>query len=74
MGFNLWRMSMFKDPQLTKPWFKTLNGKDGVGVGTQDLTFWSMARKYGYRCAVDCGVRVGHLDFEGKFGEADMMW
>jgi hypothetical protein len=74
MGFNLWRMSMFRDPQLKKPWFKTLNGKDGVGIGTQDLTFWSDARKYGYRCAVDCSVKVGHLDFDGKFGEADIMW
>lgn len=60
MGFNLWRMSMFKDERLRKPWFKTLAGKDGVG--TQDLYFWGDARKYGYRCAIDCGVKVGHYD------------
>ena len=74
MGFNLWRLAMFKDERLKKPWFKTLNGKDGQGVGTQDLTFWSDARKYGYRCAIDCRVRVGHYDLEGKFGPPDMMW
>lgn len=74
MGFNLWRLSMFKDTRLRRPWFKTLNGKDGVGIGTQDLYFWGDARKYGYRCAIDCGIRVGHYDYEGKFGPPDMVW
>lgn len=60
MGFALWRISMFKDDRLRKPWFKTI--ADHTGVGTQDLYFWSDARKYGYRCAVDCGVKVGHYD------------
>jgi len=60
MGFALWRLSIFKDPRLTQPWFQT---KKGIGgVSTQDLAFWSDARKYGYRCAVDCRVRVGHFD------------
>jgi len=60
MGFNLWRISMFKDAKLRRPWFKTLAGADGVG--TQDLFFWGDARKHGYRCAVDCSVLVGHYD------------
>jgi hypothetical protein len=72
MGFALWRLSMFKDDRLRKPWFKTLAGTEGVG--TQDLYFWGDARKHGYRCAVDCSVRVGHYDLEGKFGPPDMMW
>jgi hypothetical protein len=58
MGFNLWRMSMFKNANLRKPWFKTQAGADGVG--TQDLYFWGDARKHGIRCAIDCSVRVGH--------------
>jgi hypothetical protein len=62
MGFNLFRLSMFKDERLRKPWFKTLNGSEGQGVGTQDLYFWSDARKYGYRCAIDCSVKVGHYE------------
>jgi hypothetical protein len=74
MGFNLWRLSMFRDTRLKKPWFETYNGKDGKGVGTQDLTFWSDARKYGYRCAIDCSVKVGHYDHRGDFGPAGMMW
>jgi len=60
MGFNLWRMNMFKDDRLRRPWFKTI--ADSTGIGTQDLYFWSDARRYGYRCAVDCSVRVGHYD------------
>jgi len=60
MGFNLWRISMFKDQKLRRPWFKTRAGIDGTG--TQDLTFWSDAKKYGYRCAIDCRIPVGHHD------------
>jgi hypothetical protein len=69
MGFNLWRLAMFKDDRLRKPWFKTLNGSEGGGVGTQDLYAWSDFRKYGYRCAVDCDVRVGHYSVSD-----DMVW
>jgi len=59
MGFNLWRMSMFRDKKLRRPWFVTQK-KDGIA--TQDLYFWSDAKKHGYRCAVDCSVKVGHYD------------
>ena len=74
MGFALWRLSMFKDKKFEKPWFKTLNGKDGKGVATQDLSFWTKAFQRGYKCAVDCGVRVGHYDMKGEFGPPDTMW
>lgn len=60
MGFNLWRLSMFKDKKIPRPLFRTLAGEGGIG--TQDLAFWGEARKHGYRCAVDCGVLVGHYD------------
>ncbi len=69
MGFNLWRLSMFKDERLRKPWFKTLTGAEGQGVGTQDLYAWADFRKNGYRCAVDCRVLVGHYD-----ASADVPW
>jgi hypothetical protein len=67
MGFNLWRLSMFKDPKLRKPWFRTIAGAEGVG--TQDLHFWANARANGYRCAIDCDVLVGHYDHS-----ADITW
>jgi hypothetical protein len=60
MGFNLWRLSMFKDKKLRKPWFKTVAGSEGVG--TQDLYAWNDFRKHGYRCAIDTRVLVGHYD------------
>lgn len=68
MGFNLWRVSMFKDERLRRPWFKTV-ASSAEGVGTQDLYFWADARKHGYRCAVDCSVLVGHYDPQG-----DITW
>lgn len=67
MGFHLWRMSMFKDDRLRKPWFKTIAGAEGVG--TQDLYFWGDAKKYGYRTAVDCSIRVGHYE-----ASTDTLW
>jgi hypothetical protein len=70
-GFTLFRLAIFKDPKLRKPWFVTQK-KDGLS--TQDLYFWSDARKNGYRCAIDCSVKVGHHDLDGTFGPADMMW
>lgn len=60
MGFNLWRLTMFKDSRLRKPWFETK--ADMNGVGTQDLYFWADARKHGFRCAVDTSCLVGHYD------------
>jgi hypothetical protein len=65
MGFALWRMDMFKDKKLRKPWFKTQ--ADSQGIGTQDLYFAADAKKYGYKCAVDCDVLVGHYSIEGDF-------
>jgi hypothetical protein len=61
MGFNLWRLSMFKDEALRRPWFKTV-ASGAEGVGTQDLYAWNDFRRAGYRCAIDCDVKVGHLD------------
>jgi len=66
MGFNLWRLKMFKDKKLRRPWFVTQK-KDGVA--TQDLYFWTDARKYGYRCAISCDVHVGHYDLS-----TDTVW
>lgn len=63
MGFALWRLSMFKDTRIERPWFKTETGP--TSVSTQDLAFWMKARKWGYRCAVDTRVKVGHIDEKG---------
>lgn len=68
MGFTAFRLSMFKDKRLRKPWFKTTASAQ-EGAYSQDLYFWSDARQHGFRCAIDCGVRVGHYDLS-----SDMVW
>lgn len=67
MGFNLWRLAMFKDERLRKPWFETVKGANGCA--TQDLYAWGDFRKYGYRGAIDCSVKVGHYEVS-----TDTMW
>ena len=65
MGFNLFRMSMFRDERIERPWFRTIQEiVPGVGARayTQDLMFYENAGKWGYRFACDSRVRVGHLD------------
>lgn len=62
-GFTLYKMDLFR--QLDGPWFNTLSDWDpvkGGGMMTQDCAFWTKARKAGKRCAVDCRVKVGHID------------
>jgi hypothetical protein len=61
MGFNLWRTKIFKDERLRKPWFKTI-ANTTEGVGTQDLYAWSDFKKHGHKAAIDCSVKVGHVD------------
>ena len=67
MGFTLFRMDIFKDPKVRRPWFKTTNGATGEGMQTQDLYAWGDFRKHGYRCAIDCSVLVGHYDCAADF-------
>lgn len=61
-GCTLWRMDLFRE--IAAPWFVTVNDMtpDGVKVYTQDLYFCERAKRAGKRFAVDCRVKVGHLD------------
>ncbi len=65
MGFTLFKLDLFRDKQLKKPWFKTVteHNDKGPALYTQDLYFFEKFRNLGYRCAVDTRVKVGHLDF-----------
>jgi len=62
MGCALWRMDLFR--KMPRPWFVTVDDLiDGKAMGfTQDLWFCRQARLSGHRFAVDCRVKVGHLD------------
>ena len=64
MGFNLFRLDMFRDERLRKPWFKTVASVT-EGMYSQDLYAWSDFRKNGHRCAIDCSILVGHVDGDG---------
>lgn len=72
MGFNLFKMEIFKDERIPRPWFKTLQDFDyqkGARAATQDLYFYQNAGKLGYRFACDTRVKVGHYD-----AAMDVVW
>lgn len=63
MGCALWRLELFR--KIPPPWFVTvadLMPDRGTMAMTQDLYFCRKARELGATFAVDCRVRVGHLD------------
>lgn len=66
MGFTLYRLEMFRDKRLRKPWFKSPASRE-EGVFTQDLYFALDAKKYGHRFAVDTSVKVGHYDADNDY-------
>jgi hypothetical protein len=67
MGFTLFDMNLFRDPNLPYPWFRTL--QENGHQYTQDLYFFENAVRRGYRFACHTGVKVGHLDVEN-----DVVW
>jgi hypothetical protein len=72
MGFNLFRLDMFKDTKLRKPWFKTQQEfipNVGVKCYTQDLFFYENAGKNGYTFCCNTKCKVGHYDIGN-----DMIW
>ena len=72
MGFDLFRMDIFKDVRLPKPFFKTMQEhipNQGTKVYTQDLYFFENAGKLGYKFAVDNRCKVGHYDLQN-----DIVW
>jgi len=63
MGCTLYRMDLFR--RFASPWFVTVSDvvpNKGPASFTQDLWFCERAKRKGARFAVDCRVRVGHLD------------
>ena len=64
MGFTLFKIDIFRNPELPKPFFKTVNNE--TEVMTQDLYFCKNIHKLGYKVACDTSIKVGHIDSEGK--------
>jgi hypothetical protein len=72
MGFNLFKLDIFKDKDIPKPWFKTVQEVipgQGAKAYTQDLFFYENAAKAGYTFACDNRVKVGHYDYA-----TDIVW
>jgi hypothetical protein len=71
MGFNLFKLDIFKNPNIEKPWFKTVQEvvSGGARAYTQDLFFFEKAAKEGYKFACDNRVKVGHYDYS-----TDTVW
>jgi hypothetical protein len=72
MGFTLFKLDIFKNPKLKKPFFKTLQEYtpgQGVRSYTQDLYFFENIKKLGYKVACDTRIKVGHYDPEN-----DIVW
>jgi len=70
MGFTLYKLDIFKDPNIPRPFFKTLQEYDpsvGARAYTQDLYFAENAGKAGYKQAIDTRVKVGHMDLNSEF-------
>lgn len=68
MGFNLFRIDLFRDEKIPRPWFKTVQEwtpETGGRMYTQDLSFYENAKKAGHKVACDTRVKVGHIDSEG---------
>jgi hypothetical protein len=77
MGFTLFRLDLFRDAALARPWFKTLQEwtpATGGRAYTQDLYAFENIAKAGYKVACDTRVKVGHLDAAGTFGPAGFVW
>ena len=72
MGFNLFKLSLFRDGRIEKPWFRTVQEVvpgQGARAFTQDLWFFNNAAKWGYRFACDTRIKVGHYD-----ANTDIVW
>lgn len=72
MGFNLFKMDIFKDQRVPRPFFRTLqeySPTTGARSYTQDLYFYENIHKLGYKVACDTRIKVGHYDIEN-----DIVW
>lgn len=72
MGFNLYKLDIFRDPRVPRPYFKTVQEFTPYVGGrgySQDLYFYENIKKLGYKVACDTRIKVGHYDFEN-----DIVW
>ena len=63
MGFTLYKMEVFRNQNIKRPFFKTVNTDEEIM--TQDIYFFKKIAGL-YKVACDTRVKVGHIDSEGK--------
>lgn len=70
-GFTLFKLDIFKDVRIPKPWFRTeaRNLPGGFPNGKPDLYFFENIHKFGYKVACDTRVKLGHYDTDN-----DIFW
>jgi hypothetical protein len=72
MGFTLFKMAIFKDARVPRPFFKTIQDyspEHGIRWTTQDMHFFVNIYNLGYKVAVDTRIKIGHYD-----QEKDIIW
>lgn len=72
MGFNLYKLDIFRDPRVPRPYFRTVQEFSPYVGGrgySQDLYFYENIKKLNYKVACDTRVKVGHYDIEN-----DIVW
>jgi hypothetical protein len=69
-GFTLFKLDIFKDPLVPKPWFRT---EPPFEVGKKnphdDQYFFENIRKLGYKVACDTRIKVGRV-----VSDSDVVW
>lgn len=63
-GFTLFKLSIFKDERVPRPWFrKEIRHEPGKPVSENpDMYFFQNIHMLGYKVACDTRIRVGHYD------------
>jgi hypothetical protein len=67
-GFTLFKLDLFKDDRIPKPWFRTV-GPFEVGKDNSvhdDQYFFENIHRLGYKVAVDTRVKVAHIETDSE--------
>lgn len=71
LGFTLFKLDLFKDTRIPKPWFRTI-GPYEVGKDNSvhdDQYFFENIHRLGYKVACDTRVKVAHIE-----PNSDVVW
>lgn len=62
-SFTLYKLGLFNDHRLSKPWFRVIPPLDTTNkLNLPDFYFFDKLHKLGYKVACDTRIRIGNLD------------